>query len=454
MDVKNLRTIAVLMVLALVAAACATGDTASTETTSAEAPDSDGIRVVRYLSQETAPNIVGVQRAMVAAFIEANPGVDLVLETADPSAITQKIATYLQAGAPLDVFMSDPGSAAQLASQGSLEPLDDVVEALGGEDALQPGKVMRVDGTVYAFNITGATPTLLYRTDLFEAAGLEPPETWEDLLEAARTLHSDEIAGIGLPGGGNRGTTIFAGQFLWQACGDFFNMEGEVTLDTPQAVEAVEFYAELLQYAPNEANSWGFSEGLESFAAGRSAMTINHRTLDVLYEIDPSLLDNAGIVALPAGKMRASQMGARMIALLSTSEQKDAAKAWIVHMLSPDWQVAMAAESPQAYIPTTNAAAAAMSGSDSPRLQAYGDLLTEVSYPAREFAYAEVINLGGIDQENCVLRETGIVNPYISLVHSSNVFSNAIQRVAYQGEDAGLVLADAQAELEALVADQ
>jgi ABC-type glycerol-3-phosphate transport system substrate-binding protein len=165
--------------------------------------------------------VVAVQRDWVEDFVAKNPGIDVILEGAPNTVINQRIATYVQAGAPLDVVHADGGSAARAAAAGLLVPLDDIVEELGGREAFLPGRLLIHEDSVYSINQAATSPQLHYRKDLFEAAGLEPPTTWEELLEAAKTLHSDEVAGIALPGGENRATTIYSGIILWQNCGGF-----------------------------------------------------------------------------------------------------------------------------------------------------------------------------------------------------------------------------------------
>jgi multiple sugar transport system substrate-binding protein len=99
----------------------------------------------------------------------------------------------VQAGNAPDVAGIEYGMLPEFASQGHLEDLTDLVgdlvtgqfpEGLG--DLVSPGdRVWSVPAD--------ATPQLLYyRTDLFDAAGIEVPATWDEFADAARQLKDSE----------------------------------------------------------------------------------------------------------------------------------------------------------------------------------------------------------------------------------------------------------------------
>jgi ABC-type glycerol-3-phosphate transport system substrate-binding protein len=423
---------------------------AATALTTPHLAEAQGIKTVRYLNQETDPTVVAIQRGWVESFVAENLGIDVILEGAPAGVINQRIATYVQAGAPLDVVHADGGSAARAAAAGLLEPLNDVVEALGGRDAFLPGRLLVYEDNVYSINQAGTSPQLHYRKDLFEAAGLEPPTTWEELIHAARTLHSDEVAGIALPGGENRATTIYAGIFLWQNCGDFFDPDLNVTLDNERTAEALRFYADLLEYTPPDSVSWAFNEPIESFWSGRSAMVAYWHGLDLTFRQNPDLVENIGVVPMPAGKMRVTEQGGRYVSVFNSSESIDESKKWVQYIFTPENAQKLSETTPMLYPPATEAGIELLKTSESPQIQAYGDILFEVTYPTAEFAYNQIFNGGGIDPETCTIRETGVVNPFVSVVWNSNLYARAVQQVAFQDRDP----AEAAAEAHAAIAEQ
>src|SRR5690606_38173130 len=92
-----------------------------------------------------------------------------------------------------------PDQAAAWHAQGLLdtEVPAEVVESLG--PATFSGRAMDMvtpDGGPVAVPSDGWGQVLVYRTDLFEEAGLEPPETLADVAQAAEVLDTEGRAGI------------------------------------------------------------------------------------------------------------------------------------------------------------------------------------------------------------------------------------------------------------------
>jgi len=90
------------------------------------------------------------------------------------------------------------------------------------------------------------TQMLFYRTDLFEAAGLDAPDSYDAILEAARTLDSPDLAGfVGATAPGDAFTEQTFEQIgLGNGC-ELVSEDGEVELDSGPCVDAFAFYGEL-----------------------------------------------------------------------------------------------------------------------------------------------------------------------------------------------------------------
>jgi multiple sugar transport system substrate-binding protein len=78
-----------------------------------------------------------------------------------------------------------------------LTPLDDDLD----DEELEPFtprtlKLARMDGSLYSVPRNLDVKLLLYRTDLME----DKPSSWEDLLETATRLRSDNLYGFAFPG--------------------------------------------------------------------------------------------------------------------------------------------------------------------------------------------------------------------------------------------------------------
>ena len=77
-----------------------------------------------------------------------------------------------------------------MVSMGLIEDITDEVKAWEDYDKFPQSTwdVATVDGRIYGIPSVASTRVLVYREDLLNAAGLEVPETWDELREAAKAL--------------------------------------------------------------------------------------------------------------------------------------------------------------------------------------------------------------------------------------------------------------------------
>lgn len=80
-----------------------------------------------------------------------------------------------------------------MVSMGLIEDITDEVKAWEDYDKFPQSTwdVATVDGRIYGIPSVASTRVLVYREDLLNAAGLEVPETWDELREAAKALTQD-----------------------------------------------------------------------------------------------------------------------------------------------------------------------------------------------------------------------------------------------------------------------
>jgi len=133
----------------------------------------------------------------------------------------------------------------------------------------------------YKGHLTGlvwatSTKALFYRTDLFEAAGLRPPQDWNELLHAARRLHDPpRVYGIGIPGKKTYDTTDNFYFFFWAAGGEFFDETGRSGLRSDIARASLQYYVNLVNryhVTQPEVTTWHRNEAQRLFEQGRLAM--------------------------------------------------------------------------------------------------------------------------------------------------------------------------------------
>jgi len=136
-------------------------------------------------SRGYTPMVATAQR-----YSELHPEVEIVWEKRSLQAFAdQPIDTLAEA---YDLLVVDHPWAGFAARTRVLVPLDEWLPAEFLEDqrtnSVGPSYASYTgDGRQWALAIDAATPVASLRPDLFEARGLRPPETWEELLELANT---------------------------------------------------------------------------------------------------------------------------------------------------------------------------------------------------------------------------------------------------------------------------
>ncbi|MFE7077319.1 ABC transporter substrate-binding protein [Streptomyces sp. NPDC057620] len=111
-----------------------------------------------------------------------------------------------------------------------------------GEDLLKLAPYA-VDGVPYGLESGNAITVLYYRQDLFEKYKIpETAETWEEFLKHGERVSTDHKVSLGMISTGDNGSIVNGFlQFLLQRGGGFFNADGDLILDSPEALEVLEF---------------------------------------------------------------------------------------------------------------------------------------------------------------------------------------------------------------------
>ena len=106
-------------------------------------------------------------------------------------------------------------------------------QAVAMDDVIAPAKddflptvlaAHTVDGTVYSIPQAVDTQVLYYRKSALAQAGVRPPQTVDELIDAARALTRDGRKGIFL--GNDGGVSVMLGPLLWSAGQDFLVEDG------------------------------------------------------------------------------------------------------------------------------------------------------------------------------------------------------------------------------------
>jgi sorbitol/mannitol transport system substrate-binding protein len=139
-------------------------------------------------------------------FKKDNPDIELNWVTLEENLLRQRVITDIATkGGRFDVVTIGNYEVPIWAKRGWLVPLENLPMDYDVDDILPSiREALSFDGTLYAAPFYGESSFTMYRTDLFEKAGLEMPEkpTWDFIKDAVRKLadKSNEVYGICLRG--------------------------------------------------------------------------------------------------------------------------------------------------------------------------------------------------------------------------------------------------------------
>lgn len=243
-----------------------------------EVPAEPGERtIVEFWTTDNEAERVEVYEQVAASFMEENPDVDLRIVPIEEAGVSQRISTAQGANRLPDIVRMGVERVAAFSAEGILDQ-DATVAVISsvGEDDFRAGPLEMVTdpstGQYSAVPYDGWIQAIWYRTDVFEEAGLEPPITWEAIQEACETLpeFGNLLYGItlGTDPGQNYGHQVFEQVAISNDAWPF-DEDGNVTMNTPEMIAALDFYAGLQDCAAPGPQYWrGARENYELDQSG------------------------------------------------------------------------------------------------------------------------------------------------------------------------------------------
>lgn len=282
--------------------------------------------------------------ARLAEFEEAT-GIDVVYDYVPFPNMKEALTTEMVAGGDYDVVSVMDQWVTSL--QMLMAPIGPEMEAQGTDLSDFPAAHMRhgmLNGELIGLPVRGHVQLLFYRKDLLEAAGVSAPQTWDEMVTAAKAIQgSSDAAGIALPYGKLNGQNLMVWMnLLWGKGGDLFDADGTPIFNSEAGVAATETYVNYLAEEIVPAGSAVFVEqdAVNSFKQGNSAM------LPVWWWVRSQLTDSeqstltpeqVGFTALPsvAGADRTTFTNTWIFGVTAESDNKDAAAEFLGWLTDP-----------------------------------------------------------------------------------------------------------------------
>ncbi|MDO0932111.1 sugar ABC transporter substrate-binding protein [Streptomyces sp. DG2A-72] len=195
-----------------------------------------------------------IWKEVIADFQKANPDIKVEYVGIPATDYQSKVDTAIQGGGLPDVGGVGAAMLAGFAAQEALDPLDDRFAKSSLNGKLNDDMVTSLkaagggDDALYSIPTSANNGVLYYRTDLFKAAGLDAPTTWDTFYEAAEKLTDVKKNEFGYTIRGGAGSIAQALDAMYGQSGitSFWDASGEkTTVNDPKNVAALEKYAAL-----------------------------------------------------------------------------------------------------------------------------------------------------------------------------------------------------------------
>jgi len=213
------------------------------------------------------PYTRGLQK--LASDFEAETGIKANIDVVGQDVFENRITlSFTGATGDIDVVHTPVIQVQRWVAADWLKPITAEVDRMSVKDDILAGPLdaYLVNGERWAVPFMAGTGLMTYRKDILDKAGLDVPETWEDMLKVAATVHNDETAAIAMRAVPGQGFNMFIFPMVMRAYGGKFFEDytsGDLTpaINSPENLEALNIYIKLLnEYAPQGAGNFNFAE--------------------------------------------------------------------------------------------------------------------------------------------------------------------------------------------------
>lgn len=301
-------------------------------------------------------------RRLLPRFTEET-GIIVNMETLPYASLRERqLSDFIGGTGSVDIMTMDIVWMGEYAEAGWIEPLGPYFERdaeLIDADDFLPGAMAGLalwEGEYYGMPLGAYYYLMYYRTDILEAAGLEPPRTLDEVVAVAEAVHDPANDVFGFSAGYRRGAPVVHDSLAY-----YIGLGGAVLADFPDdltpnmntelARTVYTFYRDMLELAPPGAINFDFAQRREPFQQGRVVLMGNWSSSAAAFN-DPrnsveAVVGNVGTTYMPRASLDADPIvpfGGWSLVINADSQNKEAAWEFIRWLSSPEIQRAYAAD--------------------------------------------------------------------------------------------------------------
>ena len=291
------KIIALLLALVLVLGLCACGN-----------KEEEGGKVtLKVVAAQYGPKTADWWKGFESKFEAANAGIDLVVDVVSWNDIYTVVNTRIANNNAPDLLNID-GFADYQADDLLLPAKDYISDETYAKFYPQFLEQSVVDGTVWAVPDLASARALYSNKDILDAAGVEVPTTWQELVAACEAIkaYDPNLYAWGVDMTTDEGQACFA-YYAWANGGGFTDANGNWNLNSAENVEAVNFIVGMVKDGltntdPTTETRYDLQE---LFAAGQLAMMIGPNQISSYCASSENPI-NFGVASIPANEGKAA----------------------------------------------------------------------------------------------------------------------------------------------------
>lgn len=317
---------------------------------------------IEFWTTETQSDRVKTIRLLMDTFQALNPDISVKLIPVDENELAAQMAAAAAAGTLPHLI--EAGSELTLAfeEEGILDPgvASEIIKKVG-ESRFYKGALKMLSapekGKYCGLPYHGWIQGIWYRKDWFKKEGLPPPDTWDNILNAAKKLHRPGENKYGILTGTK--AEVYTEQcfthFALSNGAKEFDTSGRLVFNSPETLETLKYYKKLAEYNPPGPQSWRARDyylqgklamffystyimddlALREIAAG--SLTGNNFKDLKGSDFDPELVSNTGVITTIKGKRPAGYGAIIALGIIRNKpeEERAAVKKLVEFMFEP-----------------------------------------------------------------------------------------------------------------------
>ncbi|UPM53807.1 ABC transporter substrate-binding protein [Gottfriedia acidiceleris] len=402
----------------------------------------NGKVTIEFMHSEVEQERLAVITDLISKFEKANPNITVKQVPVEEDSYNTKVVTLASSG-KLPAVIEVGQDYAKVMDKDELIDKDAVKSVISkvGEDKYYEGalKLLKTeDGKNYTgVPISGWVQGIWYNKQMLADKGFAEPKNWDDVLKIAKafTNSGNKKYGIAIPTAEGGFAEQAFSQFALSNNANMFDSKGDLTLNTPEMKQALNYYKELSKYTMPGSND--VTEVKDAFMNGSAPMAVySTYILPSVYE--EGTTNNIGFV-IPTEKTKAvyGTVSAYTISSGLDDDQKAAAEKLVEFMAKPENNTKLVLMSPGGSQPVNKDVTESKEYKDNKVVNSFGELSTEI---ANAFDNIQVFGL--VNNKNFLK---------MGDVTSSGAVAKLINEVTVGGKSVDSAIKDAEEKLKGVL---